>query len=152
MTIWFKCEGVEDFLVTFDMYLQSIHIPTGTIAQADRYKVVILHRYLTGQAREFWMKLNPARKSNYALATNSLRGRFPAPNPEMLQWNNRVKAMAEMNNLTQGSLTSEEYLKKAKGLYTTLGEEHAFTLATKFVEGINDRAVQIQIDYQTRGN
>ena len=49
-----------------------------------------------------------------------------------------MKAMAEMNNLTQDSLTSEEYLKKAKGLYATLEEEHAFTLATKFVEGIND--------------
>ena len=70
-------EDVEDFLVTLDMYLQNIHIPAGTIAQADRYKVVILHLYLTGQAREFWMELNPARKSTYALATNSLRGRFP---------------------------------------------------------------------------
>lgn len=60
--------------------------------------------------------------------------------------------MAEMNNLTQGSLTSEEYLMKAKELYATLGEEHAFTLATRFVEGINDRAVQVQVDYQTRGN
>ena len=80
------------------------------------------------------MELTPA---TYALVTNSLRGRFPVPNPEVLQWNNRMKAMAEMNNLTQDSLTSEEYPKKAKGFYATLGEEHAFTLATKFVEGIN---------------
>ena len=55
--------------------------------------------------------------------------------------------MAEMNGLTQGSLTSDEYIKKAKVLYVTLGEEHAFTLATKFVEGINNRAVQVQVDY-----
>ena len=59
--------------------------------------------------------------------------------------------MAEWNGLTQGSLTSDEYIKKAKVLYVTLREEHAFTLATKFVEGINDRAVQVQVDYQTRG-
>ena len=60
--------------------------------------------------------------------------------------------MAEMNGLTQGSLTSDEYIKKAKGLYVTLGEENTFMLATKFVEGINDRAVQVQVDYQTRGD
>ena len=31
--------------------------------------------------------------------------------------------MAELNGLTQGSLTSDEYIKKAKGLYATLGDD-----------------------------
>ena len=38
--------------------------------------------------------------------------------------------------------------KDSKGIVCYI---HAFTLATKFVEGINDRAVPVQVDYQTRG-
>ena len=145
-------EDIDEFLATMNMYLRSIHVPAGTIAEVERYKVMILHKHLTGQAKDFWMELNPTKKVSYTLATNALRDRFPVPNHEILQWNSRVKAMAELNGLAQGSLTSDEYIKKANSLYATLGEEHAFTLATKFVEGINDRAVQAQVDYQTRGN
>lgn len=107
-------EDVEEFLVTMNMYLRSIHIPAGTIVEVERYKVVILPKHLIGQAKDFWMELNPMKKVTYTLATNALRDRFPVPNHETLQRNSRVKAMAEMNSLTQGNLTSNEYIKKAK--------------------------------------
>ena len=138
-----------------NMYLRSIHIPAGTIVEVERYKVVILPKHLIGQAKDFWMELNPMKKVTYTLATNALRDRFPVPNHETLQRNSRVKAMAEMNSLTQGNLTSNEYIKKAKNTWSDkqrISEEHAFTLATKFVEGIKERAVQVQVDYHTRGN
>lgn len=44
---------------------------------------------------------------------------------------------------------SEEYIEKANELYDILGDEYALSLSTKFVDGINDRAVQVHVDTQT---
>ena len=103
-------EDIDKFLFTMNMYLRTIYIPARTIVEAERYKVVIPHKNLVGQVKDFWMELHPTKKVSYTLATHVLRDRFPAPNHETLQWNSRVKAMAEMNGLGQGSLTSNEHI------------------------------------------
>ena len=138
-----KYEDVDDFLFTMGIYLRSIHIPAGgTEAETERYKVVILHRHLAGRARDFLMELNPTSKATYEQATTALKQRFPTQSHETARWTSKSRALAEMNSLTQGNITSEEYLEKAKELYAVLGDEHALSLVTQFVDGINDHAVQ----------
>jgi len=51
-----------------------------------------------------------------------------------------------MNILTQGSLTSEQYVEKANDLYAMLGYEYSLVLATKFVDRIVDDTTKIMID------
>ena len=60
-------EDIDEFSFTMNMYLQSIHIPARTIVEAKRYKVVTLHKHLAGQAKDFWMELNPMKKVSYIL-------------------------------------------------------------------------------------
>ena len=48
-----------------------------------------------------------------------------------------------MNNLSQGTRTSEGYAEYAQELYAKLGQEYAVSLATRFVDGINNQVVQI---------
>ena len=57
----------------------------------------------------------------------------------------------EMNNLVQGDLTGDEYVEKVQDIYARLGDEYALSLATRFIDGINDRMVQLQVDGQLRG-
>ena len=142
-------EDVDEFLITMSMYLQGLNLPPGP--QLDQYKVIILHRHLIGRARQFWMELAPGHKETYDLAAAALRRRFPKPSHTTVSWNSRTKAITEMNILSQGNMTTEEYMEKANELYTVLGEDHAISLATRFVDGINDRTVQIQVDTQMRG-
>ena len=147
-----KYEDVDDFVLLMSMYIRGIHMPGGTEAEIERYKVVILHRHLVGRAHEFWMELNPAKKATYELATTALKQRFPAPSHETARLTSKNRALAEMNNLVQSNMTSEEYLDKVKELYAVLGDEHALSLATRFVDGINDHTVQVQVDHQTHGS
>ena len=77
-------EDIDEFLFTMNMYLRTIYIPARTIVEAERYKVVILHKNLARQVKDFWMELHPTKKVLYILATHALRDRFPAPNHETL--------------------------------------------------------------------
>lgn len=144
-------EDVDEFLTTMNVYLRSIHIPQGPTNEMEKYKVVLLHRHLMGRARLFWQELGPTKKTTYELATSALRQRFPVPNHEIARLDSRNRAIMEMNNLVQGSLTGDEYVERVQDIYAKLGEEYALSLATRFVDGINDRMVQIQVDGQLRG-
>ena len=79
-------------LIIMNMYLGSIHIPEGTADEVkQKYKVVILHRHLTGRAHGVWQE-------------------------SYVSW-----------------------------------DQYVLSLATRFVDGINDRVVQIQVDDQFGG-
>lgn len=56
-------EDVDDILITIDMYLRGVSIPGEAPAEMKWYKVVILHRHLVGQAKEYWTELNPTSKT-----------------------------------------------------------------------------------------
>ena len=99
----------------------------------------------------FLNELSPTKRATYALATAELRRRFPSPNHEATRLDMRNRAIAEMNNLTQGTRTSEEYAEYVQELYTRLGEEYEVSLATRFVDGINNEVIQIQVDGHLRG-
>lgn len=144
-------EDVDEFLVTMDMYLRSIHIPEGTMAEVERYKLVLLHKHLTGRANIFWYELTPEKRATYALAAAELGRRFPAPNHDMTRLDMRNQAIAEMNSLTQGTRTSKAYAEYAQDLYTKLGDEYAVALATRFIDGINNQVIQIQLDGHLNG-
>lgn len=146
-----KEEDIDEFLTTMNIYLRSIHIPQDSPEEAEKYKVVLLHRHLTGRARIFWQELSPTKKSTYALASSALRQRFPVPNHEIARLDSRNRAIMEMNNLTQGTLMGDEYVEKVQEIYAQLGDEYALSLATRFVDGINDRVVQIQVDGKIEG-
>ena len=104
-------------------YISPQHIYSGRRStEIEQYKVVTLHRYLMGRARQ---ELNPAGKTIYELATAVLRQRFPALNHETARLGSRNRAIAEMNSLTQGNMTSEEYVEKAQELYAKLRNEYA---------------------------
>ena len=146
-----KEEDVDEFLTTMNVYLRSIHIPQGPPDEMEKYKVVILHRYLIGRARIFWHEMSPTKKINYEMATTALRQRFPVPNHEIARLDGRNRAIMEFNNLTQGNLTGDEYVERVQDIYAKLGDDYALSLATRFVDGINDRMVQIQVDGQLKG-
>lgn len=146
-----KNEDVDEFMITLDMYLRSIHIPKGTEREIEQYKLVILHRHLTGKANEFWQELHPTKRTTYTAAVAALRQRFPPPNYEIARLDSRGRAIIEMNNLVQGNLTGDEYVEKVQEIYAKLGEEYALALATRFMDGINDQIVQIQVDGQLGG-
>ena len=144
-------EDVDEFLVTMEMYLRSIHIPDGTVAEIERYKVVLLHRHLTGRANLFWYELDPLRRATYALAAEELKRHFPALNHDLTRLDIKNQAISEMNNLSQGARTSKAYADYAQELYTKLGDEYVVALATRFLDGINSQVIQIQLDGQLRG-
>lgn len=146
-----KEEDVDEFLVTMEMYLRSIHIPEGTAAEIERYKLVLLHKHLTGRANVFWYELNPTRRATYASAATELRPRFPTPNHEVTRLDTKNRAISEMNNLSQGTRTSEEYAEYVQELHAQLGEEYEVSLATRFIDGISSEVVQIQVDGHLRG-
>lgn len=61
----------------------------------------------------------------------------------------KAGALAEMDALTQGDLTSEEYhIDKANDLFALLGENQSRALATKFMDGIRDTGVQSAVHSQ----
>ena len=147
-----KGENVEKFLITLKLSFLNLHIQIPNPVEREQIKLDILESYLVGRAYECWMAMNPANKATFDLASTALKRRFPRPNYDAARWNMRIKAQAEMDGLTQGHMTSDEYIEKANELYDTLGEEYALTLSTRFVDGINDRAVQVHVDTQTGGN
>lgn len=145
-------ENVEKFLVALKLSFLGLSTQIPNVIEREQIKLDILESYLVGRAYDYWVSLNPTHKATFDLASTALKRKFPRPNYEVTRWNVRIKAQAEMNSLTQGDMTTEEYVEKANELYDTLGEEYALALSTKFVDGINDRAVQVHVDTQTRGN
>lgn len=115
----------------------------------ERAEIAALYRNLDGQARDYWKSLGPANKATYNLLVAALRRRFPRPDEEVEYWSARTKATVEMNGLSQGGRT-EEYIRRTVSLYGILGDENALTLATKFVDGIDNPTVQLLVDTQMR--
>ena len=68
-----KGEDVDEFLVTIDMYLRCIHIPKGTAEEIEQYKLVLLHKHLSGRVNIFWYKLSPDKRATcYEPTPNSV--------------------------------------------------------------------------------
>ena len=147
-----KGENVERFLITLKLSFLSLHTQIPNPEEWEHIKPDILESYLRGRAYEYWMAMNPTNKTTFDLATAALKRRFPRLNYDAARWNMKIKAQAEMDGLHQGNMTSDEYIEKANELYDTLGEEYALTLSTRFVDGIDNRAVQVHVDTQTGGN
>ena len=144
-------EDVEEFLDSLELVLPGeTQIPDE--AKTERARVATLHRHLTGQAKDSWKTLGPSNKATYELAAAALKRRFPKPDEESEYRSAQNRAIVEMNTLTQGEKTTEEYVKKTISLYGILGEENALTLATKFVDGISNPMVQALVDTQTKGS
>ena len=148
---WEEEEDVEVFLDALELMLTGREDLIGDQTKRERAKIAALYRHLEGQARDCWKSLGPANKATYDLAAAALRRRFPRPDEEVEYWSARTKATVEMNSLSQGGRTTEEYIRKAVSLYGILGDENALTLATKFVDGIDNPTVQLLVDTQMRG-
>ena len=144
-------EDVEVFLDALELMFTGREDLIGDQTKRERAKIAALYRHLEGQARDCWKSLGPANKTTYDLAAAALRRRFPRPDEEVEYWSARTKATVEMNSLSQGGKTTEEYIRKAVSLYGILGDENALTLATKFVDGIDNPTVQLLVDTQMRG-
>jgi len=110
--------------------------------------VLILQGYLEGKALQFWLTLAAEKKATFELAAEALKQRFPSCNDTLRVWTAKAKAISEMNTLTQGNLTSEQYVERANDLFAILGNVYSSVLSTKFVDGIVDRSTKISIDAQ----
>ena len=62
------------------------------------------------------------------------------------EWAIKYKAISDLNNLVQGSMTVDKYAEKAKEIFNVLGDEYSRVLATKFMDGLADDAIQVTID------
>lgn len=139
--------GIEDFLDTLEMSLSCLDAVVDE-AKRERAKVLALQSHLDGKAKSYWLTLRAEKKATFALAAAALKLRFPARNDEMGGWAEKARSISEMNTMTQGALTSEQYVEKASDLFAILGKEYSIILATKFVDGIVDDTTKIMIDAQ----
>ena len=94
------------------------------------------------------MSLRAESKATYVLAIQALCQRFPTHINDNAERAVKARALAEMDALTQGDLTSEEYIERANDLFAILGEDQSRALATKFMDRIKDSGVQVTVDSQ----
>ena len=139
--------GVTDFLNSLEVAFTCLESMQDT-TQKEQAKVVILQGHLDGKAKQFWLSLRSDKKATFELASQALKRRFPTYEDSLGDWEEKVKAVSEMNMLMQGSLTSAQYVEKANDLFNVLGEEYSLVLATKFVDGIIDDNTKLTVDAQ----
>ncbi|RPB26537.1 hypothetical protein L211DRAFT_847168 [Terfezia boudieri ATCC MYA-4762] len=128
--------GVEDFLDSLDLSFSCLDAIADE-TKREKAKLLTLQGHLEAD-----------KKVNFALAANTLRQCFPTRNDAMGAWSAKARVVVEMNVLTQGTLTSEQYIEKASDLFAMLGNEYSVMLATKFVDGIGDMSTKVTIDAQ----
>ena len=139
--------GVEDFLATLEISFGLLEDITDLLKR-ERAKVLILQGHLDGKAKQFWLTLRTNKKTTFELASEALRQRFPKRNNSLEGWAETVRPISEMSVLTQGTLTSQQYVEKAIDLFALLGDEYSLVLATKFIDGIANDALRTIIDAQ----
>jgi len=142
--------GVTDFLKSLQVAFACLE-PMQDAEQKETAKVVILQGHLDGKAKQFWLSLRSDKKVTFELASQALKRKFPTYEDDLGDWEEKVKAVSEMNMLMQGSLTSAQYVEKANNLFNVLGEEYSLVLATKFVDGIIDDNTKLTVDAQLDG-
>ena len=145
-------EDVEVFLDSLELSFERYENTIPDEPRKERAKVAAIYRNLTGMARDCWKTLGPSNKTSYDLASSALKKRFPKPDEESEYRAAQNRAIVEMNTLVQGERTTEEYVKMTVRLYGILGDNHALSLATKFVDGITNPMVQVLVDTQTKGD
>jgi len=137
--------AVTDFLDTLELTftcLESIQDPI----KRERAKVLTLQGHLEGKARQFWLSLRAEKKATFLTASEALKSKFPERVDDYREWAIKYKAISDLNNLVQGSMTVDKYAEKAKEIFNVLGDEYSRVLATKFMDGLADDAIQVTID------
>ena len=137
-----KSSSVEDFLDTLEMGHPFLEQQV-TEDKRERAKILVLQNHLDGKARHYWTLLAREKKDTFAHAAAALRERFPVTSNTAGAA--RMRAMTEVNGLTQGDMTSEEYVTKAEELFAVLGNDYSEVLATKFLDGLSDQVLQYTV-------
>ena len=57
-----------------------------------------------------------------------------------------MRTMGTLSDLTQGTLTSDEYVEKANDLYAVLERHYSLVLANKLMDGLQDKFTRQIID------
>jgi len=137
--------GVTDFLNSLEVAFTCLE-PMQDAGQKEKAKVVVLQGRLDGKAKQFWLSLRAEKKATFNTASEALKSKFPDRVDDHQEWVIKSKAISDLNNLAQGSMTGDKYAEKAKEIFNILGDEYSRVLATKFMDGLADDAIQVIID------
>ena len=136
-------DNVELFIdsVDFSFILLERNFP---LERGEKAKLTYLYSFLTGTARNWWARLDEAKRDTWGHAVEALRKKYgrnrslviAGVNRERLNWE---KAQAGINKLKQGEMYCEDYLRAADELHDIIGEgRHEVMLTARFMQGISD--------------